>query len=369
MNDKINRHDNNFDFLRLAGALLVIFFTTYGVLGAYKFDPLFRLTNGALTTGSIGVAIFFIISGYLITMSWYKRRNIPRFLWARFLRLVPALAGVALVTIFIIGPLTTHQNLWDYFTSRATWGYLSIITVFFPSYYLPDVFIHNPSNMVNAALWSLPVESTMYLIILALGVLGILYRKYFVTLFTLLILGAHLYINVHTLHTILPVISHDILDQLKLYSQMLGYPLYFMVGSIYYLNQDKIKYDKRLVLMASIVWVLSFSNYELLLLTSFICIPYIVLGIAFTSIPYINGIGSKADISYGLYIFHYPIQQTLLNFFSLDTLTLLIATLLITVPLAWMSWHLIENKALSLKNIQIKNLSVMQKLNLRKVEY
>jgi peptidoglycan/LPS O-acetylase OafA/YrhL len=66
-------------------------------------------------------------------------------------------------------------------------------------------------------------------------------------------------------------------------------------------------------------------------------------------------IGKKADISYGLYIFHYPVQQTLVNFISLDSLTLLAATLVITIPLAWLSWHIIEKKALSLKNIEINN--------------
>src|SRR5512141_3127428 len=112
-----NRFSNNFDFLRLAGALLVIFYTSFGVLGPSAIDPLSQLTNGVLNTGNLGVAIFFIISGYLITMSWDKRRDILWFLWARFLRLVPALVGVALFTVFIIGPLTTHQNLWEYLTS------------------------------------------------------------------------------------------------------------------------------------------------------------------------------------------------------------------------------------------------------------
>jgi len=324
-------------------------------------DPLFRLTNGTFTTGSLGVIMFFVISGYLITMSWDKRRSIVRFLWARFLRLVPALAGVALFTIFIIGPLTTHQNIWEYFTSRATWSYLSIITVFFPSYSLPGVFTHNPVNMVNGALWTLPIESTMYLIILAIGVLGILYRKYLVAVITLSALGAYLYINVHTIHVILPFTSHDILNPLKLYSQVLVYPLYFMIGSLYYLHRQKIMYDMRLVLLAFVAWVLSFWSYDLLLLTSFTCIPYIVLGIAFKSIPYINMIGKKADISYGLYIFHYPVQQTLINFFSLDSLTLLVATLIITVPLAWLSWHLVESRALSLKDIDFNMFGIRRK--------
>ncbi len=354
MSDTINRHGNNFDFLRLAGALLVIFFTSYGVLGAGMQDPLFRLTNGMFTTGSLGVLMFFIISGYLIAKSWDTRRNVVRFLWARFLRLVPALVGVALLTIFIIGPLTTNLKLWDYFTSRATWGYLSTITVFFPSYSLPGVFLHNPMDKVNGALWSLPVESTMYLIILAMGVLGILYRKYVASFFILSVLGIYLYINVHMIHAILLIMSHDIINQLKPYSQILVYPLFFLIGSLYYLNRRNIKYDLRLVLLASIAWVLTFWNYDLLLLSSFICIPYIVLGIAFASIPYINMIGKKADISYGLYILHYPVQQTLVNFFTMNSLMLLATTLIIAVPLAWLSWHLIESRALSLKDIDFK---------------
>ncbi len=361
MSDVINRYSNNFDFLRLVGALLVIFFTTYGVMGASMWDPLSRLTNGAFNTGNLGVLIFFVISGYLITMSWDKRRSITRFLWARFLRLVPALAGVALFTIFIIGPLTTHQNLWEYFTSKATWAYLSIITVFFPSYSLPGVFTNNPSNMVNGALWTLPVESTMYLVILAIGAMGVLYRKKIVTVLMLFVLGAFLYINIHTVHMILPVMAHDIMNQLKLYSRALFYPLYFMVGSLYYLHQGKFKYDTRLILLASIAWLLSFLSYDLIILTSFVCLPYMVLGVAFKSIPYINMIGKKADISYGLYIFHYPVQQTLINFISLDALTLLLTTLVITVPLAWLSWHLIESKALSLKDIDLKKYGIRRK--------
>jgi peptidoglycan/LPS O-acetylase OafA/YrhL len=122
------------------------------------------------------------------------------------------------------------------------------------------------------------------------------------------------------------------------------------------------------VLLASIAWALSFWNMELFTLTTFICVPYIVLGIAFKSIPYVNTIGKKADISYGLYIFHYPVQQTLINYFNLDPLTLLTATLLITVPLAWLSWRLIESRALGLKDIDIRKAIPGRRLRTEKVE-
>lgn len=334
---------------------MVIFYTSYGIAGSLD-EPLSRLTNGVFNTGNLGVAIFFIISGYLITMSWDKRRDVMRFVWARFLRLVPALVGVALITVFIIGPIVTHQSLRDYFSDGLTWGYFTIVTVFFPAYQLPGVFTDNPITRVNGALWTLPVEATMYLVILAAGVLGVLNKKRLATFITLSALGIFLYLNIHTIHVIIPTASHDLIDALKNYlnSISLFYPLFFLMGSVFYLNNDRLKFDLRIVLAAFVVWVLSFPHSELLLLTSFVCLPYVVLGLAYASIPYLNSIGKKADISYGLYIYHYPVQQTLINFFKLDPVSLFIMALVITVPLSWLSWHLIESRALSLKNIELK---------------
>ncbi len=367
MSDAINRSNNNFDFLRLVGALLVILYTSYSLLGTHDPDPLHVLTGGVLDTGKLGVAIFFIISGYLITKSWDKRRNVSRFIWARFLRLVPALVGVALMSVFIIGPLTTHLELLDYFTSLATWSYLKIIAVFFPSYNLPGVFIHNPTSIVNGALWTLPVESTMYILVLALGATGILYNKRLTIAIILGMAGALFCTNIPMVHSAIPAILHDA-------AVTIGYLIspanmaFFLIGSLYYLYQDRIKYDSRVVLAAFIIWVLTFWSPELLTLSYFICLPYIVLGLAFTRIPFINGLGKKADISYGLYIYHYPVQQTLVDFFKLDQSMLLALSLLITVPLAWLSWHIIESKALSIKDIDFKSLSIKRKHATNKTE-
>jgi peptidoglycan/LPS O-acetylase OafA/YrhL len=353
----VDRNGNNFDVLRLAAALMVIFFTCYGVLGAGMLEPLTRLTSGVFTTGSLGVTIFFIISGYLITMSWDKRRSILKFVWARFLRLVPALIGVALFSVFIVGPLATKIGLMDYFKSPATWEYFRIISVVFPAYHLPGVFQGNPISNVNGALWTLPLESIMYVFILAAGVLGILYKKRFMTLIIMALVGVYLFINVHTVHAMLPIIPCSTLNMIKYYILPV-HPFYFLVGSLYYLYQDKIRYGPRLMAAAFVVWVLSFLTPDLLPLTSIICIPYIVLGIAFSPLPHVGHIGKNADISYGLYIYHYPVQQTLVTFFGFEPLTLLVATLCITVPLAWLSWYLIESRALGLKNFDFKRLRI-----------
>lgn len=360
--DKIDRYSNNFDFLRLAAALMVIVFTTYGLLGTPTHDPLLQFTKGVFTLGSLGVTVFFIISGFLIAKSWDQRQNVFRFVWARFLRLVPALAGVALFTVFIIGPLTTHKSIPDYFTSGMTWGYFSIVTVFFPAYNLPGVFTQNSSTLVNGSLWSLPVEASMYLVVLIVGALGIFSKKRLISAVTLSATAIYLFLIIQMAQAATAHTTPGLIVPAQYYSFVLSliFPFFFLLGAVYYLNRDIVRFDFRLVLLAAFAWALSSWSYELLLLASFVCLPYIVLGTAFTGIPYLDRMGKKADISYGLYIFHYPVMQTLVNFLALDYLTLFIATLSITVPLAWLSWHLIESRALSLKDINFKNVLLRQ---------
>ncbi|MET0444974.1 MAG: acyltransferase family protein, partial [Pseudorhodoplanes sp.] len=80
------KHDNGFDTLRLFAALLVIFGHAFRLTGeqgtAYAYSDL----------ATIGVKIFFVISGYLVAASWLRDPNPGRFLQRRFLRVVPGLA-------------------------------------------------------------------------------------------------------------------------------------------------------------------------------------------------------------------------------------------------------------------------------------
>jgi len=193
--------------------------------------------------------MFFIISGYLITMSWDRRRNILRFIWARFLRLVPALAVVALFTVFIIGPLVTKINLYEYLQARRHGEYFQTVSVFFQSYHLPGVFESNPVDTVNGALWTLPLESIMYVMILAGGAIGILYKKRFAALIILSTVGIFLFINVHTVHALIPIVSCNTLNIIKYYILPI-HPFYFLVGALYYLYKDKIPFSLYLVAFA-----------------------------------------------------------------------------------------------------------------------
>ena len=84
--------------------------------------------------------------------------------------------------------------------------------------------------------------------------------------------------------------------------------------------------------------------------------PPLILFFGNYSTPYLNKIGSKiGDTSYGIYIYGFPIQQTLLYFFNLSLLEHIVFSLLITFVLGYISWHLIEKRALTYKNLFSKN--------------
>ena len=118
---KVNvRFSNNFDFLRFIGAFLVIFSHSFVLTSGFNNgEPLFNLT-GILTLGGTGLLIFFVISGFLIAQSWNIHNSPSQFIWNRLIRIVPGLIGVAVVTVFIIGPLVTTFPLSDYFKNPMT---------------------------------------------------------------------------------------------------------------------------------------------------------------------------------------------------------------------------------------------------------
>lgn len=76
----LDRRSNNFDALRLLAAWLVLFSHCYPISGQKVADPFNRIV-GLDTFGGVGVAIFFVLSGYLVTLSWQRSPGDASFLW------------------------------------------------------------------------------------------------------------------------------------------------------------------------------------------------------------------------------------------------------------------------------------------------
>lgn len=136
MNDTISRNSctgDNLSIIRLIAAIVVIYGHAFPLTGA--------AAPGYLGSGiqTIAVKVFFVISGMLITDSWLRDPNAYRYMQRRLLRIVPALAVLCIVTVFILGPIITALPKDEYFRDPQTFRYLWNV-LFYPIYNLPGVF-------------------------------------------------------------------------------------------------------------------------------------------------------------------------------------------------------------------------------------
>ena len=159
--------DNNFNLIRIIAALAVLVTHSFAVaIGSGDAEP-FRGSLG-MTMGSIAVDVFFITSGFLVTSSLLNRQSTIEFVWARVLRIFPALLAMLLLTVFALGVFLTSLPISAYFSLPMTYIYLAknATLLMGVAYNLPGVFDSNPyKSAVNGSLWTMPHEVRMYAIL------------------------------------------------------------------------------------------------------------------------------------------------------------------------------------------------------------
>ena len=81
-------------------------------------------------------------------------------------------------------------------------------------------------------------------------------------------------------------------------------------------------------------------------------LPILVLLVGISYSKILNYIPHKiGDISYGVYIYGFLIQQTLMSFYKFNPYTLFFLSLIITYIISWFSWNYIELKSLKYKSL------------------
>ena len=118
-----NRDNNRFDILRLLAAWLVLFSHCYPLGGRAASEPM-ASTLAIDTLGGVGVTIFFVLSGYLVTLSLERSPNVLEFARRRALRIYPALIAVCLLCVLVLGPWMTTWPKAAYWQQQLTWTYL-----------------------------------------------------------------------------------------------------------------------------------------------------------------------------------------------------------------------------------------------------
>jgi len=335
---------NAFDVLRLVAATLVLVSHCYVFTG--RADPVGQRTGA--TMGAIGVVMFFAMSGFLIAKSWTDQPRTLPFAAKRALRLVPGLAVAVTLTALVMGPLVTTLSPGAYFTSLDPYVYVvrnAFLVTF--SGRLPGVFADNVyPNAVNGSLWTLPVEACAYAGVAVLGLTTGLRRP-------ALLLGL-LLVALVLVSPAVDVGSH--LSQgggvagadLDIVITVLGA---FCAGMLLWSARDSVVLRWPILLGLLALWVASWrSSWQSVALDLFV--PYAVIFAAFRLPEAARALTRRVgDLSYGIYIYAFPIQQLIAHLWG-PGLTPGGMFLLAAPPvalLAFCSWRLVEAPALALK--------------------
>jgi len=334
-----DRH-NNINLIRFAAASAVI----YGHMAILIDAPVPDVFGHSVS--SLAVMVFFVLSGYLICESLLRDGNLFRYLVRRVFRIVPALVFVVACSVFVLGPLVTALPLDVYFSSESTWRYLVLNSLMNPQFTLPGVFESNLyPNVVNGSLWTLPVEFAMYLVLpLVLFVLrrfnaekpGVAFLAVFTAALSLLSEAG--------------VVVFGQVVWGTLVGEALSLVPYFFMGAFVALSPGlkdrfnlQVGFLLALVLAAACPQTAVGAEFMTLLL-----LPYVILTFSFVTPAVFGRVFAEHDYSYGVYLWAFPVQQTLVMLFGPQAMGLVAYSAVafaLTLLCAMVSWFVVERPA------------------------
>lgn len=343
---------NSIGLLRLLLASMVIYSHAYR-LGGFGREWLQR--HGSIDAGLIAVQCFFVLSGWLVTLSWQNQPHLGRFLWHRFLRLAPAMWACLAVTALVLPPLllldtvaavpffSLHPSAPGYIWRKLVLPRSQIAIGIFPN-------LGPWAGDWNGSLWTIFYEGACYLMLAGFGLAGMTtrFRDAGVVVIGVLLLG-------HVLWSLappgwLPVRVGRLYDTPgKLLT------LHFFAGAALATWSGPVRQALRhpwLPLIAALALVASWFGGFHAWLSPWV-LPLAMLWFAYHGpLPDFEKL-VHGDYSYGLYLYGYPVQQTLAHFgvHQLGFFPYLLGGFLGTLLFAVISWHLVEKHALALKSL------------------
>lgn len=358
------REENNFDLLRLFAAVLVLFAHSFDLLGLD--EPIVH----AFSWGDLGVLIFFSISGFLVTRSWDYNPRLLAFGAKRALRLVPGLFVSLLVVALVLGPLVSSVPPGTYFADTSVKGYVLNNLILQSDYQLIGVFAHNVyPTAVNGSLWTLPVEVKAYFLLAVVGAVGVLVRfRPLILVFSFyaviamfpsgrLWLPGGVHYTAFLLSLQMPATTVAAVGNAASTGSYTIYTVYvaaFGLGAALYVLRRvvPIAWPLAVVAFAAVVYAIATQSDTTGLYIITFSVPYLVLWISYRTHRFVRLPGWWGDYSYGIYIYAFPIQQTLSQLLApISGYLLFVLALIPTLALAALSWTYVEKPMLRLKSI------------------
>jgi peptidoglycan/LPS O-acetylase OafA/YrhL len=317
-----------FDLLRLIASLMVLWSHQHVLLGFP--EPAVPAVAGSI--GTLGVCIFFAISGYLNVQSAFRRRAAGSFLLARALRIYPALIVCVAFCVLLGAAITSDpQRFYGLKTLKFLVQNATLVGI---EVRLPGVFETNIyRDAVNGSLWTLPMEAACYL-----GLAAIAFCANFKPA-RLLILLLVLSVVLWLFSAFIRDIESDWLMKLDHFPRFYG--AVFLGGALLAASEKVFGPWPAVGVVAAVA--LAFALTGQTMTATLVALP-----IAFVSIgrlTTVTWLRPKIDISYGAYLYAFPIQQFIAGY-RLSFWTSLALSLGLTLVLGFLSAILIERPAL-----------------------
>lgn len=320
-----------FDYLRIGLSVSVLVWHSFNLVDGSAALDIARWSGPWRFLPAAILPMFFALSGFLVTGSLLRVR-LHQFITLRLVRLIPALAVEITLSALLIGAAFTTLPIGEYLRSPEVHAYfLNIIGLI--HYELPGVFVNNPNPLIiNSQLWTIPFELECYAALVFLSVTRILrVRALFVA--ALILFGTAL--------TVQAFVMHNMRSDTHVPGRAMV--LAFLIAVAIYLYRDRIPFSN---LLGAASLVVSAVLLEVPDLTFIAVLPltYATVWLGLMRPPPIP----FGDLSYGVYLFHYPIEQTLVHLFPglKSPWALSITALPVTALFAFLSWTLIEKPTL-----------------------
>lgn len=340
--ERIVKHHNNFDLIRLLAACQVLY--------SHSTEHLKLPINSTLHVLIMqfpGVAIFFAVSGFLVSRSWLKASSLTVYADHRARRIYPGLwlnLSVLFAACIITGSVvTTFPKLPLFILGTFIGGSDEVGQRVAGWIFKPHGFYE---FFPSAVLWTLPIELGFYLLV------PVIFSKRFKdTKAVLLSVGCWV-----TLSLLLLFAWHS-----QGPFSVFRFLWVFLVGASLNLLWDRLGW---LFEGKAIFWlpaycllslVLTYSGYSTYFASASISgiFATIVLGATIISVAYsfkpLAGILEDRDVSYGIYLWHMPIIWTMLKFGYIGSWVFAIAAYLLTVAVAAISWVCVERPTIRSK--------------------
>lgn len=325
---------NSLNLVRLGLALAVVVSHSFP-LGGFGSDP----SLGGLNLGTGAVCGFFAISGFLISAS--RERLAPAaFFRARALRILPGFWVCLLLTAFVTAPLAGWMAGSSWSPASSVSYVVKNVAVWRGQAVITGTLEHVPYGYAwDDSLWTLPFEAMAYLVVMVLLVSAV--RKHLRLVSTALFLFALVVVLVVSLRVEAGWIAPYIIARGSILAP------YFVAGMVLYAWRDRVRVSPVLAVGAAVLLGVGLATGTTIVLAP-LAFAYLMLYLGAVIPP---RWAQRNDISYGVYIYAFLVQQLLATagFQHFGVLAFIIVSVIGAVALGWLSWLLVERPAMRFK--------------------